>query len=179
MHSLHNNSPTAIHLSVDRADSLLNPDRSLPWAEQALHPGFTAWLEIQLDGKPSNQPVILELTVPADQLNLACTIQADNQRCWVQRDAHIQRELRRHFHDAWLSLIFGFGVLMACFGIHHLIEHFWGETLPRFLSEGIIILGWIAMWRPGEMLLYDWIPLWKKRKLCRRLASIQVRVSPK
>jgi hypothetical protein len=49
-------------------------------------------------------------------------------------------------------------------------------ALPHVLSEGLIILGWISLWRPTEMLAYEWVPLVRKRRLYERLAALQVAV---
>jgi hypothetical protein len=50
--------------------------------------------------------------------------------------------------------------------------------LPQVLDEGLIILAWIAMWRPVEVLAYEWVPLLHKRRLYERLAGIRVAVRP-
>jgi hypothetical protein len=44
------------------------------------------------------------------------------------------------------------------------------------MGEGLLILGWVAMWRPTEALLYDWWPMTWRRGLLRRLASIPVEI---
>jgi hypothetical protein len=44
------------------------------------------------------------------------------------------------------------------------------------VDEGLLILGWVALWRPTEALLYDWWPLARRRTLLRRLASIPIEV---
>jgi hypothetical protein len=41
-------------------------------------------------------------------------------------------------------------------------------------SEGLSILGWVAMWRPVEIFLYDWWPEIGKRRLFDRLASMPI-----
>jgi hypothetical protein len=51
-----------------------------------------------------------------------------------------------------------------------------GNTLTNFLRESLIIAGWVAMWRPIELYLYDWWPLKRKGKLYARLARMQVEV---
>jgi hypothetical protein len=55
---------------------------------------------------------------------------------------------------------------MANIARRELLEH----------DEGLIILGWIALWRPAEMLAYEWIPLVRKRRLYERLAGVRVAV---
>jgi len=32
------------------------------------------------------------------------------------------------------------------------------------LREGLVITGWVAMWRPVEVLLYDWWPMVEQRR---------------
>ena len=44
------------------------------------------------------------------------------------------------------------------------------------LREGLVITGWVAMWRPIEVLLYDWWPLIQTRKHIVRILAAQVEV---
>ena len=46
----------------------------------------------------------------------------------------------------------------------------------RFDNEGLIILGWVANWRPVKIFLYDWWPIARRRRLYRRLAVATIRV---
>jgi hypothetical protein len=52
------------------------------------------------------------------------------------------------------------------------------NPVARFLTEGLIILGWVANWRPIEIFLYDWWPLTQRRKLFEQLAAAPVEVRP-
>jgi hypothetical protein len=47
---------------------------------------------------------------------------------------------------------------------------------PRMLDEGLIVLAWLALWRPAESLIYGSLPEYRKRRLYERLAAIQVSV---
>ena len=44
------------------------------------------------------------------------------------------------------------------------------------LREGLVITGWVAMWRPLEVLLYDWWPLVQTRKHIARILAAQIDV---
>jgi hypothetical protein len=48
--------------------------------------------------------------------------------------------------------------------------------VAHFIEEGFIIVGWVALWRPLEIFLYDWWPLAQKRRLYQRLSEAQVAV---
>jgi len=44
------------------------------------------------------------------------------------------------------------------------------------LSESLIIGGWVALWRPMEIFLYDWWPIRAEARLLDRLAAMPVSV---
>ncbi|MFZ1056910.1 MAG: hypothetical protein WAN79_14650, partial [Opitutaceae bacterium] len=49
-------------------------------------------------------------------------------------------------------------------------------TVSDIVKEGLTIAGWVAMWRPLEIYLYDWWPLFEERRRLERLARMQVRI---
>jgi hypothetical protein len=44
------------------------------------------------------------------------------------------------------------------------------------LRESLVIGGWVAMWRPMELLPYDWRPVRINQRLFQRLSRMDVRV---
>ena len=48
----------------------------------------------------------------------------------------------------------------------------------RLVEESLLILGWVANWRPLEIFLYDWWPLVRRRDLYRRLSEAGVETKP-
>jgi hypothetical protein len=50
--------------------------------------------------------------------------------------------------------------------------------LGILFRESLLIVGWVAMWRPLEIFLYDWWPIAGERRLHDRLSRITVRVVP-
>ena len=47
----------------------------------------------------------------------------------------------------------------------------------EILREGLIIAGWVAMWRPIQVFLYDWWPIVRRRRMLQNLSRAQVRVA--
>ena len=52
-----------------------------------------------------------------------------------------------------------------------------GWRLAEALRESLVIGGWVAMWRPLEIFLYDWWPIRAEARLYDRLGAMPVRVS--
>ena len=44
------------------------------------------------------------------------------------------------------------------------------------IKESFVIGGWVALWRPLEIFLYDWWPIRAEARLFDRLASMPVRL---
>ena len=44
-------------------------------------------------------------------------------------------------------------------------------------EEGLLIGGWVAMWRPLEVFLYDWWPISAEARMFDRLAAMPVRLT--
>lgn len=50
---------------------------------------------------------------------------------------------------------------------------------PAILRESLLIGGWVAMWRPLEVFLYDWWPIRLEARLYDRLSAMPVRIAYK
>jgi hypothetical protein len=94
-----------------------------------------------------------------------------------RRSCFAQSELRRLLHRGAISLVIGLTFLAAVFSIAQVVVALIGESpLARLLNEGLLIGGWVAMWRPLEIFLYDWWPILGERRIFDRLARIPVEV---
>ena len=75
-----------------------------------------------------------------------------------------------------MSLAIGIMFLIACLVLRRALVIRSLPTDRAVIGEGLLILGWVAMWRPVEVLLDDWWPLARRRALLRRLAAIPIEV---
>lgn len=93
----------------------------------------------------------------------------------VEAEAN-RRDLRRLLRVGWRSLLLGFlvtAILLAfAEGIHALG---FGRVLT-FLAESLIIVAWVALWRPAELFLFDLWPLRRRGRLLARLIQAPVEV---
>jgi hypothetical protein len=93
------------------------------------------------------------------------------------RAEQVRRELGQLIGEGRISLGIGFAFLALCLALAHAIGTMAGNPSLDILRESLMIGGWVAMWRPLEIFLYDWWPLVRKRKTYRSLARAHVRVS--
>jgi len=81
--------------------------------------------------------------------------------------------LREHLRLGQLALVGGLTIFLLSMGARGILGRVLGH-LPVLLDEGLIILAWLALWRPAEALIYGWIPFYRNRRLFERLAGIKV-----
>lgn len=87
-----------------------------------------------------------------------------------------RRDFRQLMRRGRVSLVVGLLFLASCQLLSELLKHM-GNPLGNIAREGLVIGGWVAMWRPLEILLYDWWPLRASRRVFEKLASIDVEVT--
>lgn len=86
-----------------------------------------------------------------------------------------QLALREHLWMGQLALFGGVAIFLLSMGARGILQGTLGH-LPPILDEGLIILAWLALWRPAEALIYGWVPFYRNRRLFERLAGIRVTV---
>jgi hypothetical protein len=100
----------------------------------------------------------------------------DSVRRYFESRAAIKRlEFGQLLRRGRLSLGVGLLFLAACLGLGGFVARAGFGTISTFIEEGLTIVGWVAMWRPLEIYLYDWWPLFEERRRLDRLARIRVR----
>jgi hypothetical protein len=85
-----------------------------------------------------------------------------------------QLEFKRLMRQGRTSLFVGFTFLGLCLLITQLLVPKGSGILPDFIQQGLTIAGWVAMWRPMEIYLYDWWPLRLRGKIFTKLSKMTV-----
>ena len=49
------------------------------------------------------------------------------------------------------------------------------ERYAALIENSLVILAWVALWRPLEIFLYDWWPIRAEARLFDRLSQMEVR----
>ena len=152
-----------------------------PFRERDLDPKaeeFIAGWARELDAdKPLGLVVHIDRELPTpDQVK---TLQDAVREYFGERAAETRRRLRQLLRVGRTSLIIGLLFLTASVLTGDLIASMLGETrFGGIARESLLIGGWVAMWRPLEVFLYDWWPIRAEARLMDRLSAMAVRVVP-
>jgi Hexameric tyrosine-coordinated heme protein (HTHP) len=95
---------------------------------------------------------------------------------FIYEGEQVERRLREHVRRGQMILGVGVTVLVVFLTLAELTSSLPTGPLREILREGLVITGWVAMWRPLEVLLYDWWPLIDERRQVRRILAAPVSI---
>ncbi len=169
-----------IQVRVGEVRQLLSRIDPSPVRDRDLDPGVEAFIVSWGREVPLNAELrlVVELGQPASEDEVAQLREAMH-RYFETRAAVTRRSLRDLLRRGRTSLLIGVAVLGLVLTASRVI----GRLLPpestlAFLRESLVIGGWVAMWRPIEIFLYDWWPIRDEARLYDRLAKMPVEVRP-
>lgn len=167
---------TAATVSVHVRDlgQLFNSLDPSPFWDRDLDRAAASFIEEEFADRQSAQVWHLHVHTQNDG-SAASDLQEAVENYYTRLATTARREMREHVKLGQMALLGGLAVFLLCMGGRQLLQNA-VEVLPRALDEGLIVLAWIALWRPVELLGYDWVPLRRRRRLYERLAGIRVQV---
>lgn len=92
------------------------------------------------------------------------------------RSALMTRELRATFHEGKIALVLGTLFLSLCVGLRALLGLFFENAISNILEEGFNIIGWVAMWRPIQIFLYDWWALLRQKRVYEKIRTMPLEI---
>ena len=169
--------PPVIELRVERIASLFDPLDPFPIPSRDL--SHTAEEFIVGWAREVRGAALLRIVVHVPQSELrssdAAILAEGIGRHFAGRAQFMQGEQDELFRNGRRALAIGLTVLAVCIAISTVAARLLGETpIAEYLSEGVIIFGWVANWRPAEIFLYDWWPIVRRKRLFQRLSVAPV-----
>lgn len=93
-----------------------------------------------------------------------------------QRALGQRRRLRELLRVGRVSLTIGLVVLAFAVALGNFLASWMKGEVGQILREMLVVGGWVSMWRPLEIFLYDWWPIREEARLSDRLAAMPVRI---
>lgn len=90
-----------------------------------------------------------------------------------------RRHLRKVFRQGMVSLFIGVTFLFMCTTLGKMMATWGEEPLVLLLREGLAVMGWVAMWKPISVFLYEWWPITDEMNLLGQLAKVEVEIRPR
>ena len=169
-----------IEIHAVALDHLFNPMDPSPLAERDLAPGAEEFIVGWASDAPRDArlSLVVYLDRAEDAASSAALLQEAIRTSFARQAESSRRRLRQLFHRGRVSLAIAMAFLGAMIAVGDLaVAALEGHRVAEIAREGFLIGGWVAMWRPLEIFLYDWWPIRAEARLYDRLGAMAVRVS--
>ena len=120
--------------------------------------------------------LLVHLERSAGQADEAPLLGESIHQYFKQRAMDSRRRPTKLFRRGRISLMIALVFLGASIAVGDAVASFLRDThFAEIIREGLLIGGWVAMWRPLEVFLYDWWPIRAEARLFDRLRTMPVR----
>jgi hypothetical protein len=169
-----------IEIGLHKIDQLYNSFDPSPFQEKELDDEADRYIFAAARELGADKPFKLVLYLPADAVESpgAKTVEAAIRYHFLYRLQTARRDLRHELGRGRKSLVIGLAFLAACMAGREVALGLVPSAIQRILSEGLLIIGWVAMWGPLEVFLYGWWPIVGTCRILERLAVLDVEIRP-
>lgn len=88
----------------------------------------------------------------------------------------VRGELKLLLWEGRISLLIGIAFVSLCLILADVIRQLDAGAVVNIARESLVIGGWVAMWRPMQIFLYDWWPLLRSIRVYKTISHAHVRV---
>jgi len=169
-----------LKIHIKELDQLFNAMDPAPFRERDLDPNaeefIVGWArELRADGPLG---LVVHLDKQPATAEEAAMLKDAVHKFFEQRALITRQRLRQLLRVGRTSLVIGLVFLALSIVAGDLLSGMMGDS--RFNSvvrESLLIGGWVAMWRPLEVFLYDWWPIRREARLLDRLSDMAVQIA--
>ena len=172
-------SRAVLELHVAETRQLYNAMDPAPFRERDLDPNAEDYIMDWGRESPPGQPLglVVRLSSETPTVESADTLTDAVHAHFRQRAKSTRRRLRHLFRVGRISLVIGLAFLALVIVVgEYLSLRIDKESYGYLIKESLVIAGWVALWRPLAIFLYDWWPIRAEARLQDRLAEMDVRV---
>jgi hypothetical protein len=170
-----------IEIHVGELNQIFNSLDPTPFRERDLDPKAEEFIADWARERHGDVPLGLLIHVDRDQIDAdkVAIVEGAVREYFAGRAGVTRLRLRQLFRVGRTSLGIGVLFLAGSILVGNLVEEMLEHTrFAGVASESLLIGGWVAMWKPLEIFLYDWWPVRDEARLFDRLSAMTVRVQP-
>ena len=167
-----------IEVRVKNTLQLFDARDPAPFRERDLDDDFVEYIVTSAKEFPLATPLRLVIYIEEGETKeLTKDAIREAIRSFLAYRIDVQRgDLKRFAKRAQWSLLIGVTMLAACLGIAQSIAVPTPPGVMGIVREGIVIFGWVSIWKPIELVLFDWYPQFEQLRFFKKLVETEVDV---
>jgi hypothetical protein len=166
-----------IILELYDMEQLLIAPHSLFFGKRLLKPDAEELIIEEAAKTTSNDRIHLKFQLLKDETSRKDEITTAIHQHFIYRRKKSERELKKIIQLGWQTLLISIvflGLLVSLTSV--IIKLLPAGGMSVTFREILIILGWVALWRPADFLLYEWRPFKREINLFRKLEQCKVEI---
>ena len=170
--------PIYIELRLRGLEQLFNSMDPTPFHHKDLDPDAEQFIESwALEFPPNSQfDITIHLETPPSTGDPTTLVTAAINNYFDYKAEIMRRDRKQLLLTGRISLFIGVSFLTLCLLVADWLARFATGTFLTILRESLTIGGWVAMWKPMQIFLYEWWPLTRRQQVYRHLADAHVQV---
>ena len=88
------------------------------------------------------------------------------------------RKFRSHFRHGRSTMIIGLSFLTIALVARQMVSHISHELVAQIFADALLIIGWVAMWEPITVLLYELWPILQTKKVYQKISEMEIDIVP-
>lgn len=146
-----------------------------PFREKDLDPAAGTYIEdaVRDIGPGQRCRLVVHLPEPECRSEDARTLPHALVHYFEYRAQQSRVELRRLLARGLVSLVIGLAFMFACLSLRRWLMALGSNGV---ITEGLLLIGWVALWRPVEIFLYDWWPIRRRQGRFVSIARMPVEI---
>lgn len=169
-----------IDLTMNNSEQLFDNRDPAPFRERDLDEDAVSYIMSSIRDFPLDSPCKLVIKITKPLINIDADTLANAIRYFFAHEAdHLKKQQSIKLRQGQIALVFGLCFLIICLGLISFIP--WDDinnpVTRVVLREGLTIVGWVALWRPIDQLLYSWWPYYDLRRYYNKLANIEIEIT--
>lgn len=169
-----------IELQLETLDQLFDPLDPFPTPSRDLAKGAEEFIVSWARDLPQRCDIALRFYLPSLEARVSDTdaLKLAIESHFTYRANRCRGDLKELVTIGQISLVIGLGVLAGCILLREIVRSLLAPgAFSGFLAESLVIVGWVANWRPIDVFLYDWWPIERRRRLFLKLAAAPVEIA--
>lgn len=165
-----------IELELNSLMQLFDSFDPAPFHEKDLDPDAEEYIYNAVDEFPLKKPLEIMIYLPPPEVSKEMDINLKKaiKNHFSYKKLLTEIELRRLLQQGRKNLIIALAFLFFCLLTIKLLSSFEESLLNTLLSEGLLIIGWVAMWEPVHIFLYGRWPIVHKRNVYQKIIDMDV-----
>ena len=88
------------------------------------------------------------------------------------------RKFRLHFQHGRTTLLIGLSFLTIALFARQMVSHLSNQLAAQIFADALLIIGWVAMWEPVTVLLYELWPILQMKKVYQKISGMEIDIVP-